>query len=101
MRRKRHTPRRDRALVAALLAGAKQRGSSHAGTIVGSVKDQQARPSRAPTITITEVSKGTVSTDTTAPDGSFVRLLSSPVPTRWRWSRRASGVTSDRGSAFR
>jgi hypothetical protein len=62
--------------IALSLVGLVGGGTSEAqvttGTIVGSVKDQLGAVVPGATVTITEVNKGTLSTHTTAPDGSFV-----------------------------
>lgn len=55
-----------------LLCGAVAEAQVTTGTIVGSVRDQQGAAVPGATVTITEVNKGTVSTHTTAADGSFV-----------------------------
>jgi hypothetical protein len=65
-----------RAVVAALaLAGALTAAPSEAqvtaGTIAGSVKDEQGAAVPGATVTITEVNKGTVGTYTTDADGTF------------------------------
>ena len=54
-----------------LLAGAPGEAQVTAGTIVGSVKDEQGAAVPGATVTITEVNKGTVGTYTTDADGSF------------------------------
>ena len=54
-----------------LLAGAPGEAQVTAGTIVGSVKDEQGAAVPGANVTITEVNKGTVGTYTTDADGSF------------------------------
>jgi hypothetical protein len=67
-----HAARAAFALSLVLLAAARSEAQVTAGTIVGSVKDQQGAAVPGATVAITEVNKGTVSTYTTDPDGSFV-----------------------------
>ncbi len=57
--------------LAGLLAGAPGEAQVTAGTIMGSVKDEQGAAVPAANVTVTEVNKGTVGTYTTDADGSF------------------------------
>jgi hypothetical protein len=55
-----------------LLGGAVSEAQVTTGTIIGSVKDPTGAAVPAATVTITEMNKGTASTYSTDPDGSFV-----------------------------
>src|SRR5574341_5138 len=59
-------------IFAGLLRGATSEAQVTTGTIVGTVKDQQGAAVPGAAVTITETNKGTLSTHTTDPAGSFV-----------------------------